>query len=263
MKRIHVLFVAAIALVLGGVLRDAPVPHVEDAHCAMQAAHLLGCDDIGRDLLQLLWRGTALSMWCAVGAAFISMALGVGGGVLAGHSAQRRRWVDAVCMRAADAASVVPVLPLFLLAAAFVLRGANTTTRMLFVTIGLGVLGWPSILRLVRGLTLELTAAPPVLAARGFGANTTHILRVHVWPVAMPMLLAHLCADVVSNVAAESALSFLGVGFAAQDASLGRLLSSSMSSIHDHPWQFMAPALMLVVCALGVQRVGMMFDAGT
>ena len=163
----------------------------------------LGTDDLGRSVLDLVVWGSRISLLVGLMAAFVSMVVGAGSGILAGY--RGGAW-DAVLMRFTDWFLVIPFLAL-----AIVL--ASILGQSLFIIIMvIGLTSWPWTARLVRSQTLSVKERPFIERARGLGANDRHLVLRHVLPNVLPIILAQTILSVALAILAESTLSFLGLG---------------------------------------------------
>jgi peptide/nickel transport system permease protein len=249
-------FVAALlVMMLCGGLMPAPATNVANLLGDATGLHLLGFDEVGRDVLQQLWRSGGLSLGIALAAALLSMTIACLLGFWAAHSARRRGIVDAALLRVADGAAAVPVLPMFMIAAAVFLHDSNLSGRMTLIIVGLGLCGWPSLTRTVRTLSLEILSGDPVRAAIGFGAGPWHLARVHVAPTLRPMVTSHVCADVASNLVSEASLSLLGVGLTPPDTTLGTMLGSAWPHLSRDPPLVLLPIAVMMLLALALQSL--------
>jgi peptide/nickel transport system permease protein len=165
--------------------------------------HLLGTDDIGHDILSELIGGAQVSLWIGLAAALIAT---VAGGLIGVVSGYRRGAVDAAIMRAVDFALVVPTIPLLIVLASYLERGMRS--QILVVA----VLLWAEPARIVRSQVLSLRERTHVVAARTFGARSPYLMRRHVLPAVMPLLIAQFVRVVSVAILFEVALSFVGLG---------------------------------------------------
>ncbi len=214
---------------------------------------LIGTDDYGRDQFSRFLYGGQISLLAGLLAAILSVSLGAVIGALAGFYGG---WVDEALMRVAELFLASPWLYLlFAVRAALPLHVAEWQIFMLLISV-LGLLGWARPARLVRGIVLSAKERNFVLAARGFGATDTHILRHHVLPQTYGALLTQLALLIPHYVLAEVTLSFLGLGVGEPVPSWGNLLSylQQYSVLSSYWWMFM-PALLLVPLFLAYYAV--------
>ncbi|MEJ3655086.1 ABC transporter permease [Actinomycetes bacterium KLBMP 9759] len=166
------------------------------------AAHLLGTDDLGRDVLSRLIWGARRVLPSAALAAAVATVLGAAAGLLAGLSDGP---AGAVAARATDVALAVPRLPLIVLVA--VLAGPGRVTVPLLI----GLLGWAPVARALTGRVRVLRGAGYVDAARGLGAGPLHVARRHVLPALAPVLAAEAMLVASGAVLMEAGMAFLGL----------------------------------------------------
>jgi len=174
-----------------------------DVYQAPSAAHPLGTDDGGKDVLSSLIYGARVSL--VVGFAAAAIALGIGGlvGVVAGY---RSGWLGSLLMRITDFFLVIPDLALQIVLVAII--GPSLFTIILVI----GILGWTTTARLVRSQTLSVRERKYVMRARAIGAGDGHILRRHIMPAVLPLMLANMVLVVSLAILSESTLAFLGLG---------------------------------------------------
>ncbi|MDP9070232.1 MAG: ABC transporter permease [Actinomycetota bacterium] len=166
------------------------------------ARHLLGTNDIGQDIFsQVIW-GARTSLTVAVGAAALTIVVGILVGVGAGL---RGGMVDLIAMRLADVFLAVPTLPLLVLVAA--LAGPRRSNLVL----AMGLMIWPVVARTVRSQTLSLRGRGFVRSARGFGGGPLYVMRRHLAPALGPIIVAAFVNVAAVTVLLEASLSFLGL----------------------------------------------------
>lgn len=163
----------------------------------------LGTNDIGQDILSELIYGARISL--TIGALASLTAIGVGTlvGIAAGYYGGR---IDSLVMRLVDLMLVVPFLPLMILLAAYL--GASFWNLIMVI----GLLSWARPARVVRSQVLSLKTRGYVQAARGIGAGTWHVLKLHILPGVLPLTVAQFVLAASSSILIEASLSFLGLG---------------------------------------------------
>ena len=209
--------------------------------------HVLGTDDLGRDLLVRLMWGCRISLLVALAASFTSLLIGVTWGVAAGYLGGR---TDSVLMRIVDVLYSVPFIPFVIVLT--VLFGRNIV--LLFVAIG--AVSWLDIARIVRGQTLSLREREFVTAARVMGATAPSIMRRHVVPNLIGIVLAYLTLTIPTVILVEAFLSFLGLGAQAPLASLGSLIANGAAQMQSRPRLLVCPAVLLAVLVYCCNRLG-------
>lgn len=217
-------------------------------HAGPSAAHWLGTDGVGRDVLARVLQGARVSLVIATIAAAISAVIGF----LVGSGAAFGTVLDVVCMRAVDLAMTLPPAVLLLVLSVIVGQGERPT---IFV---LALLSWPLLARLVRARWLELREREFVIAAHATGARPLHILRRHVLPNMADILVVYVTLQVATNVLMEAGLSFLGLGVPPPIATWGNMLGEarSLDVLTLYTWQWLAPGAALLVTTLAIGMLG-------
>lgn len=214
---------------------------------APSAAHLLGTDDVGRDVLSRLIHGTRASLMAGALSVVIAMVLGVPLGLIAGFY---RGAVSELIMRFTDALLSFPFLILAVaLAAAF---GPSLTNAM----IAIGVASAPTFIRLTRGQVLAVRAEEYVHAASALGAGDARVLWSHVLPNSLAPLLVQGTLTIATSIIAESSLSFLGLGVQPPTPSWGGMLNVAKNFMSQAPWMAIWPGLAIFVSVLAFNLLG-------
>ena len=216
---------------------------------APSAAHWLGTDDVGRDVLSRLICGGRISLLVGFASAAINLAIGIPLGLLAGY--RRGKW-EFWIMRCADVFQSFPSIVLILCLVTLV--GPSVVNIILVI----GLMGWVSIARLVYGNTLSIREKEYILAVRALGAPTRTILRRNVLPNAVAPVWAALAQRVGRAILSESSLSFLGVGIRTPQASWGNLIqyATGLATFTGRPWVWIPPGVCIVLTVLALQWVG-------
>lgn len=208
-----------------------------------------GTDALGRDLFSMLWYGGRLSLLIGAGAAALSTALAAVLGALSGWGP---RWLDGLFLRLTECALSVPQLLEVLLLQG--LLGARDPVRLALV---LGLTGWMGLARVVRTEVRRMREADYVQASRCMGGGFFHILRKHLLPDLLPSMGFQVAMNLRSAIAAEAALSFLGLGLPLETVSWGSLLSLSQRAVLGGQWwTVLFPGLFLVTALLCVTALG-------
>ena len=210
-------------------------------------AHLLGTDNVGRDILARVVWGTRVSLV----AGFVSVAMAAVAGSLLGLGAGF--WggrVDGGVMRLMDAVLAFPPLVLALALGAVLGAGLGG------VLIALGVVYTPTFARLMRGQVLTIKAREYVEAARVLGAPNWRIVRRHVLPNAATPIVVQASLSVAFAILAEASLSFLGLGIQPPEPSWGSMINAGRGYLQQAPWIVFGPGAALFVTVLGLNFVG-------
>jgi peptide/nickel transport system permease protein len=225
------------------------------------AAHPLGTDELGRDLLLRLLEGGRVSLTIGIAAAVAAAALGTAIGLFAGYLGG---WPDRILMRLTDGVIALPLLPLLIVFAALDLGKLGISARItelpainLLRIIALTVLvGWTTAARLVRGATLVTRQRDFVRAAQSLGAGTPHILVRHILPNVMGPLVVATTLSVGDIILLESVLSFLGLGVQPPLASWGSMLSNAQEAIASAPLLAVYPGAMIFLTVIACNLLG-------
>jgi peptide/nickel transport system permease protein len=216
------------------------------------AEHLLGTDQLGRDVLSRLMDGGRFS----VSIAAIALAICAVSGTLIGIVCARRRGrFDEFVMRVTDVLLAFPevIVALFLVA----VLGANYLTLILALVIG----GWTPFARLARAITLEIDSRDFIEAARALGCSPRFIVFRHVLPNALSPLMAHAALRFGHKLITVGALSYLGLGVQPPDADWGSMLADAQPYLTSTPGLVIYPGLAIFVTALSVTLIGQGINA--
>ena len=222
---------------------------LDDIFQQPSAAHLLGTDDRGKDVLSKLIYGTRVSLLVGFTAAAIAISIGAVVGIVAGY---QRGWIGSVLMRITDFFLVIPDLALMIVLVAIL--GPSLTT----IIVVIGFLGWTGTARLVRAQTLSVRERKYVMRAQAVGAGDIHILRRHVLPAVLPLMLANMVLVVSIAILEESSLAFLGLGDPTV-ISWGQMLNFAFEggAVSAGAWSaLLAPGLAIVWVVLGTTLLG-------
>ena len=209
--------------------------------------HVLGTDNVGRDVFSRVIYGTRVSLVAGFGSVVIAVLAGGLLGLLAGYAGGR---VDNLVMRMMDAVLSFP--PLVLALALGAVLGAGLTG----VVIALGVVYTPTFARLMRGQVLSITAREYVDAARALGAPGWRIAWSHVLPNATAPIVVQASLSVAFAILAEASLSFLGLGIQPPAASWGSMINAGRGYLQQAPWIVFGPGAALFVTVVGLNFVG-------
>lgn len=209
--------------------------------------HFLGTDNYGRDLLSRLIYGSRLSIMVGVASMLLSALIGSIAGVIAGL---KGGLTEQAIMRFADAQMAFPdVLLAILMVAAL---GGNAVNLILV----LGISRWMVYARVVFGLTRSLKQRPYVEAATLYGGGDTYVMRRHILPQVMPVLIVVATLQVAQMILQETALSFLGLGLPPPAATWGNILAEGNTRLFIAPWIANLAGLSIIALVWGINMLG-------
>ena len=243
-----VLAVALAAIFAGVVAGHNPIAMAPaDRFLEPSLEHLLGTDNLGRDLFARVVYGSRIALAVSLGATFLSLIFGVSAGLVAGYGP---RWLDNALLLVFDALKSFPTVMLAL--ALVTLVGPSLQAVVLVVIISAA----PSYARMARTQTLAVRHAEFVLAERALGAGTGRIIATHILPNIIGPILIVASMDIPVVVAIEAGMSFLGLGVRPPTPSWGSILNDGFSYIRESPWPVVAGGLPIIVTTLGFTFLG-------
>ena len=220
----------------------------EDLLAPPDREHLLGRDDVGKDVLSQLIYGARISLLVGFVASFMSMFIGTVVGLVAGYYGGR---VDNLLMRFVDFLLVIPTLPLMLVIISVWGRGLDKTILII------ALLYWTYMARLVRSQVLSIKERQFILRAQAIGASPLRIIARHIFPQVLPLIIAQAVLDISTSILAESSLSFLGLGDPTL-VSWGMMLNFAFErAISRMAWWFLLPpGIAIVLVSLALVLIG-------
>ncbi len=244
-----------ICLALSAIFADVVAPYDPNKidpnafDKAPTAAHLLGTDQVGRDVLSRVIFGGQVSLAVGVVAVAIYMLIGITLGALSGYYGG---WVDMVISRATDIILSFPSLMLILVLVSLLGPGLGN------IMLVLGLLGWPQIARIVRAEFMHLRVQEFITAATVVGVPTRRIILRHIIPNVMGPILVGATFGVATAILSESSLSFLGLGVQPPTSSWGQILNAaqSLTILEQKPWLWMPAGAMILVSVLCINFIG-------
>ena len=211
------------------------------------AAHLLGTDENGRDVLSRILYGTRISLAAGIFSVSIALLLGVTTGLVSGYFGGK---VDNVIMRFMDALLAFPTLVLALAITATLGPGLRNAM------IAIGIVGMPIFARLTRGQVLSVREREFVEAARTIGAGHVRIMARHILPNVTAPLIIQASLSVAVAILSEATLSFLGLGVQPPEPSWGSMVSRGKDYLDLAPWLAFAPGGAILLAVMGFNFVG-------
>jgi peptide/nickel transport system permease protein/oligopeptide transport system permease protein len=211
------------------------------------AAHLMGTDEIGRDIFTRVMYGGQVSLMIGLIPSFLSLVIGSVLGLTAGYYGGK---VDGIIMRLAD---VVLAFPSLLLAMVVMyIMGAS----LLNLFIALSIINWAGTARVVRAQTLALKEKEFIEAARSMGVRRSKIMFRHILPNCVPSLIVLFTLEIPNSILNEASLSFLGVGVQPPKASWGLMISQGRKFAYQCPWLVLAPGVAILLITLAFNFLG-------
>lgn len=221
------------------------------------AAHPLGTDHLGRDLLARLLAGLRVSLAVVVLVESINVGFGIIGGLLAGYYGG---WIDATLSRLADILFAFPGLLLAILVAGIYGPSAGQAWgglgRLALVAASLALVSWPLMARYVRAETLSLRTREFVAAARAMGVDDRRIITRHILPNVAGLVLTAATLDMASVVVNEAVLSLLGLGVQPPGSSIGLMINDGINQIDVNWTESLFPGIALTLLVLAFSFLG-------
>lgn len=215
--------------------------------------HLLGTDEVGRDVFAELMYGSRVSLVVGILASAISVIIGGTIGIFAGYYG---RWTEEGLMRFTDIFLVIPQLPFMLLIAA--LSGPS----ILNIIIVIGALSWPGTARIARSQIISIKERTFIERARAIGAGDGHIIRKHILPNVIPLMFANTILIIAVAILTESTLAFLGLGdpLVISWGSMLHYAFVSLAMTNGAWWYFVPPGICIAMVVLGFTFLGYAMD---
>jgi oligopeptide transport system permease protein len=217
--------------------------------------HLLGTDQLGRDLLSRLLDGARISVTVAFVVQIVIILIGVPVGAIAGWFGNR---TDNILMRITDVIYAFPDL-LFIILLSVVFRETpfgQALDGLFLVFVAIGLVGWVTVARLTRGQMLSLKEAEFVEAAKAIGVPDRTIVTRHLLPNGMGPIIVAITLGIPTAILAEATLAYIGVGVQPPRASWGSLVADGQKYIRGDPHMVMLPAIAIALALIGFTFLG-------
>ena len=211
------------------------------------AAHWLGTDDQGRDILSRLLHGSRITLYVVVLVAVLAAPVGLLVGTVAGYAGG---WVDAVLMRITD---IFLAFPRLVLALAFV---AALGPGIENAVIAIAITSWPPYARIARAETLTLRQADYIQAVRLLGAGPMRIVLRHIVPLCLSSVIVRVTLDMAGIILTAAGLGFLGLGAQPPLPEWGAMIAGGRQYVIDHWWVAAAPGAAIFIVSLGFNLLG-------
>jgi oligopeptide transport system permease protein len=230
--------------------------------------HWLGTDELGRDMLTRLLYGARVSLTVALAAQLVILVIGVPIGLITGYLGGL---LDSIAMRIIDAIYALPNLLIAILIMSMLRSNFSAsrdgsgswlsslderTNGLIGIFIVMSLTNWLTVSRLVRAQVLSIKERDHVEAARTLGADSTRILRIHIFPHVMAPVIIAIAFGVPGAIMLEASLSFLGIGVNPPTPSWGLMISAGITNMRSHPHLLISPALALGITLLAFTFLG-------
>jgi oligopeptide transport system permease protein len=214
---------------------------------SLTTGHYFGTDDVGRDLFVRTLYGGRISLMVGLAATAVSLIIGIAWGATAGYLGGR---TDQIMMRIVDVLYAMPFM--FFVILLMVFFGRN----IFLIFVAVGAINWLDMARIVRGQTLSLKKKEYVEAARAGGVGTVDIIRRHIVPNLLGVVVVYVTLTIPQVIMVESFLSFLGLGVQEPMTSWGALVNDGAQSMESAPWALIFPASFLALTLFCFNFVG-------
>lgn len=209
--------------------------------------HWFGTDALGRDIWCRIWVGARVSLFIAIVSALSQMVIGIIIGSISGLSGGK---VDMIIMRFVDILIAIPFLiwvSLFMM-----VLGPG----MLSIILAFSLTQWKGMARLVRGEVLRLKETEFAIAAKTMGASTWRLIRKHIFPNVLPLVIVSATFQVTNAIFGEAFLSYIGLGIQPPMTSWGRLVASGIAEMRSFSYMLFFPAVFISLTMLSLQLIG-------
>lgn len=225
------------------------------------ADHILGTDQVGRNILARTIYGGQISLMIGVVSVAISISVGTLVGLAAGYFGG---WVDSVLMRLVEALLAIPSLILLLMLSSTLSRNTSTinvfgrelSATVVMIIVIIGFTSWMGLSRIVRAQVLSFKEQDFIIAAKAIGVSTRGIIFTHIMPNVLASVIVQATLAVGAAIITEAYLSFLGFGVLPPTATWGNILTRAQESVDKLWWMWMVPSFFIVLTVLAINFVG-------
>jgi oligopeptide transport system permease protein len=213
-----------------------------DTNPINKKVYIFGTDNLGRDMLSKTIYGARISMMVGLIGTLTAVFVGILVGAISGYVGG---WLDNLLMRFVDIMYGLPYMLIVIILMAMFRREGQSSIFILFI--GIALVSWLTIARVVRGQIISLKNSEFVEAARSMGASPGRIIFRHLLPNTLGVIIVFTSLSLPSFIMNESFLSFLGMGVSAPLSSWGSLVSEGANTMELYPWQLLAPAIEMTI----------------
>lgn len=246
-------------LVIGAPLFTPYTPTEQNLRNRFQppsAEHIMGTDDLGRDLWTRVLYGGRISLSVGFLAMFVAIGVGSLVGLVSGYYGG---WIDSILSRITEVFLSIPRL-FILIALGMYLRSANIpwlkAGSFAPIAIVIGALAWMGVARLVRASTLELREREFIQATRALGGSDARVLFQHILPNVASPIIVSATLGLAGAIISESGLSYLGFGVQLPTPTWGNMLSNTQNQMTTAPWTSIFPGLMIFIVVIAINYLG-------
>lgn len=247
---IIVLLVIGIMTIIGPHINGYSFEEYDSAKVNLKpsAEHWFGTDNLGRDIFSRVWQGGRVSIVIGIFGALISTVVGCIYGAVSAYFGGK---VDNIMMRIVEILASIPYLIVVILLS-IILDSKSLGTMLLSLTLT----GWTGMSRLVRGQMLQIKQQEYIMAAEALGVSPWNIIKKHLIPNSLGVILVAITFDIPGYIFAETFLSYIGLGIQSPDTSWGALASAAQQNFMFYPYQMFFPGLMIALTMLSFTLLG-------
>jgi peptide/nickel transport system permease protein len=222
-------------------------PTILNRHLGPSGKHWFGTDQYGRDIYARIIVGARLAVIIGIGASIVAVFAGTAIGLLSGYLGGA---IDLGVQRVVDGLQAFPALVLLLLIVQVV-----PEPPLWLTVVALGVLGWATVVRIIRSAVLSVSQAPFVEAARSFGGTDARIMVQHILPNVIAPVIVVFSIGIGAYILSEAGLSFLGLG-PADRTTWGKMVNAGRVAVDIHPWEALFAGCAITLTVLGFNLAG-------